>query len=822
MEYTTDWILKSPIEDIQEYLKNATIIDLIAVIENIKKRVDLDYLSLIKVKDIESAIASLKESLNNIDKRINFATKTNAPTSEIDSLWEDYAKIDANIDNYNSQKETLIQTFNDKKQAIVTLVCKLISEAPVSKIEDYRAHLIGYIKDRIDSIETNKEAKEITTDTLLKERNFTEEDLTVKAISKEIKEMESAVLNKELILNEEVISKIKSLRLKKESLEHETFTYICTEKLKHSLKGISNNITKLQMELYKIMHLDTNEVKNLILESYLETKEEIKHANYIRIYRSYLANLSKVPLTLKKAYRKYLEDYNTTLESLDNPHLEDTTLKSIEETLKDKYAYIKTLESYKNRSTNSTEETKYLYTSVRSNGLFDLPFSKERWSSYFGKYFEPLLNSLDKILLKNNKYISLINVSLKSKDILKEINDYETDLKYLMNDLYNKVLSIYLKVNCYINVSIYDYRDSETLNKYISEEQDNIDKEISLVNQDITAFNSHKNEIISSMNKGYNLIDTNIKMKLNSILNGTYEEETPKEETHHFFSDTLSFIPEEKEISTDEVNTIDFNNSLDNNHKEEEPVEESSYESDIFRENPSTKENLESREEVSSDDIFADEAPLSRESVSKKRISSEEPSKEASEIFNPDDIFGIKSNNLTSEEPVISFDEEENGITRADKKAFADLLEPTKNETPKYLETISQEDNKLETENTKEVKPKRGFKVLKIEPVVSKENSKKEIKLEEKTDAAEIKERILKNDLTKKKETIFNPATSSEVVGEYNDSNAPIDLNSFLNGSLKEDNHPEEAEKTLSLSPNDNLDLMNFLNQIENNDSKAA
>ena len=241
-----------------------------------------------------------------------------------------------------------------------------------------------------------------------------------------------------------------------------------------------------------------------------------------------------------------------------------------------------------------------------------------------------------------------------------------------MNDLYNKVLSIYLKVNCYINVSIYDYRDSETLNKYISEEQDNIDKEISLVNQDITAFNSHKNEIISSMNKGYNLIDTNIKMKLNSILNGTYEEETPKEETHHFFSDTLSFIPEEKEISTDEVNTIDFNNSLDNNSKEEEPVEESSYKSDIFRENPSTKENLESRKEISSDDIFADEAPLSRESVSKKRISSEEPSKEASEIFNPDDIFGIKSNNLTSEEPVISFAHEENGITRADKRAFAD------------------------------------------------------------------------------------------------------------------------------------------------------
>ena len=824
MEYTTDWILKSPIEDIQDYLKNATIIDLIAVIENIKKRVDLDYLSLIKVKDIESATLSLKDSLNNIDKRINFATKTNAPSSEIDSLWEEYAKIDTKIDNYNSQKEALIQAFNDKKQAIITLVCKLISEAPVSKIEDYRTHLIGYIKDRIDSIETNKEAKEITTDTLLKERNFTEEDLTVKAISKEIKEMESAVLNKELILNEEVISKIKSLRLKKESLEHETFTYICTEKLKNSLKGISNNITKLQMELYKIMHLDTNEVKNLILESYLETKEEIKHANYIRIYRSYLANLSKVPLTLKKVYRKYLEDYSTTLENLDNPHLEDISLKSIEDALKDKYAYIKTLESYKNRPINKEEEEKYLYTSVRSNGLFDLPFSKERWSSYFGKYFEPLLNSLNKILLKNNKYISLINVSLKSKDILKEISDYETDLKYLLNDLYNKVLSIYLKVNCYINVSIYDYRDSETLNKYISEEQSSIDKEISLVNKDITELNGKKNEIMNSMSKGYNLIDTNIKVKLNSILNGTYEEETPKEETHHFFNDTLSFVSDvshEKANSTDEVNTFDFNNSLDNNPKEEEEVEESSNELDIFGENQGAEEVSKSMQETSSDDIFTDEVTLSRESVSRKASQVEEPAKETSEVFNPDDIFGVKSDNSVSEEPAISF-EEENGITRADKKAFADLLGPTKSEAPKYLENVPSEEPKKEEEKPKEVKVQRGVKVIKVEPVVSKEIPKEVPKPEEKTDAAEIKERIEKKDLNKKKETIFNPATSNEVSAEYNDSNAPIDLNAFLNGSLKEDNPGEEQGKTLSLSPNDNQDLMNFLNQIENNDSKAA
>lgn len=847
MEYTTDWILKSPIEDIQDYLKNATIIDLIAVIENVKKRTDLDLLSLSRVKDIEAKIASETEVLDNLNMQKDFAVLTLASTSEIDYLAEKFAKSNGKVDGFSIDRERIKQTFDDKKQAVLTLAYKMIGDAPISKLEDYRNHLIGYLKDRIASIETNKENREITTDTLLKDRDFTKEDLTVKAITREIKEMENAVLSKSLILNDEVISKIKSLRLKKDSLEHETFTYICTEKLKTSLKGISNDITKLQMELYKIMHLDTNELRNLILNDYTETKEEIKLANYTRIYRSYLENIVKVPLDLKKVYRRCLDSYSTSLSSLKNPSLDEVPLSDIESLLKDNYTYMKTLESYKSREINRSVEEKYLYTTARNNGLFELPFSKDKWLAYFGKYFEPLLNSLDKIIQKNNKYIALNNVSLKSKDVIKEIGDYEEDLKYLLNELYKKVLSIYLKVNCFINVSIYDYRDTESLNRYIMAESDNINKEIDSVNGKIVVLNGKKKQILTRINAVYTTIDTEIKATLNSILNGTYKEmtvETPtisREEPHHFFDEMTSL-------------ESDFGRSEGYQETSEEPVDTYLTNEPNEFTNYSIANEVDGKEEtgvLERENTNNDVISFDDNSLESKETNQEEVSEKSSEVFNPDDIFGVKEEPAKPVEgsissDVISFDdEEENGITRADKKAFADLLGPTKSETPNYLKSAKETFNTLDAPQpsmvlekdtseikNQEIKPvRRGVKVIKIESVVSKAvnaTPKASVAVEApKTDALEIKERIENNDLRKKKETIFNPASASEVVGEYNDSNAPIDLNAFLNGSLSENSSlsakaSKEQDKKLTLSPNDNLDLMNFLNQIENNDSKAA
>lgn len=237
MEYGIDYILKLPTEDIKTYLESASIIDILAILENIKKRKEMDYASLNKLEKLEEQIKINKNYLTDIDKRINFATKTNAPKVEVDLLWEEYSRYDAIIDDLTSKKEQLIQGFNDKKQAIFTLAWNMILEAPVSKLEDYRNSLITWLKNRIEAIETNKSNREITTNTLLEDRNFTKEDLTVKSIDAEIKEMESQVLNHELILNEETIGKIKSLRAKKESLEHETFTFVCTEKIKNVSKN---------------------------------------------------------------------------------------------------------------------------------------------------------------------------------------------------------------------------------------------------------------------------------------------------------------------------------------------------------------------------------------------------------------------------------------------------------------------------------------------------------------------------------------------------------------------------------------------------------
>ena len=51
----------------------------------------------------------------------------------------------------------------------------------------------------------------------------------------------------------------------------------------------------------------------------------------------------------------------------------------------------------------------------------------------------------------------------------------------MLDELYNKVLSIYLKNNLYINVNIYDYRDIETFTKYLEYQTISIDKEIASV-----------------------------------------------------------------------------------------------------------------------------------------------------------------------------------------------------------------------------------------------------------------------------------------------------------------------------------------------------
>lgn len=863
MEYGIDYILKLPTEDIKTYLESASIIDILAILENIKKRKEMDYASLNKLEKLEEQIKINKNYLTDIDKRINFATKTNAPKVEVDLLWEEYSRYDAIIDDLTSKKEQLIQEFNDKKQAIFTLAWNMILEAPVSKLEDYRNSLITWLKNRIEAIETNKSNREITTNTLLEDRNFTKEDLTVKSIDAEIKEMESQVLNHELILNEETIGKIKSLRAKKESLEHETFTFVCTEKIKTSLKTISNDITKLQMELSNIIQMDIESLKEMILSDYAQGKEEIKLANYVRIYRSYLENISKVPLTLKAAYRNICLNYANLLNSIENPSFEGETLNDLDIKLKELHNYIKTLEQYKTKKNDKTTETKFLYTTVRQQGLFEIPFSKDKWLSYFGKYFESLLNEIKPLEEKNKEYISLTTVSLKSKKIEEELDLYRKDLRSMLDELYNKVLSIYLKNNLYINVNIYDYRDTETFTKYLEYQTISIDKEIASVKTTIEELNSKKSNILELINDTYSKIDTDIKAKLNSIFNGTYvKEEEQEEKPHHFFASPTTLEPSYNDIFDDTTSKLEPISKVE----EEKEVSEfdSFFATDIPFKDDDTKENNELPEEAPTrpkHELELDEVPLKE-----KEIKDEQSNNSSITTFNPDDIFGSTSNTLEEEqkqEPVvskedddtvISFDSEDIASTKAsekkeeasavsddinfddaisssDREAFKELLEPQK--VPDFNTIINTPEPSTKEEKTKI--QKRGLKVIKQEPVVSKKMPKKtpEVvsKTPVKTDATEIKERIenSQNDRQSKNvPPLFNPASASDVKSEYNDTNAPIDLNAFLNGNLSNPTEKQETKevddktKKLTLSQDDNINLMDFLSQIENNDAKVA
>ena len=867
MEYGIDYILKLPTEDIKTYLESASIIDILAILENIKKRKEMDYASLNKLEKLEEQIKINKNYLTDIDKRINFATKTNAPKVEVDLLWEEYSRYDAIIDDLTSKKEQLIQGFNDKKQAIFTLAWNMILEAPVSKLEDYRNSLITWLKNRIEAIETNKSNREITTNTLLEDRNFTKEDLTVKSIDAEIKEMESQVLNHELILNEETIGKIKSLRAKKESLEHETFTFVCTEKIKTSLKTISNDITKLQMELSNIIQMDIESLKEMILSDYAQGKEEIKLANYVRIYRSYLENISKVPLTLKAAYRNICLNYANLLNSIENPSFEGETLNDLDVKLKELHNYIKTLEQYKTKKIDKTTETKFLYTTVRQQDLFELPFSKDKWLSYFGNYFESLLNEIKPLEEKNKEYISLTTVSLKSKKIEEELELYRKDLRSMLDELYNKVLSIYLKNNLYINVNIYDYRDTETFTKYLEYQTISIDKEIASVKTTIEGLNSKKSSILELINDTYSKIDTDIKAKLNRIFNGTYVKEEQEEKPHHFFASPTTLEPSYNDTFDDTTSTLEPMSKV-----EEEP-EVSEFDSFFATDIPFKDDNTEKNNELPEYAPTRPKHELEPDEVSlkEKEIKDSKSNNSSITTFNPDDIFGSTSNILDNaleeeqktepvvskeedDDTVISFDSEniapskasekkeeasavsddinfDDAISSSDREAFKELLEPQK--VPDFNTIINTPEPSTKEEKTK-IK-KRGLKVIKQEPVVSKKMPKKtpEVvsKTTVKTDATEIKERIenSQNDRQSKNvPPLFNPASASDVKSEYNDTNAPIDLNAFLNGNLSNPTEKQETKedndktKKLTLSQDDNINLIDFLNQIENNDAKVA
>ena len=875
MEYGIDYILKLPTEDIKTYLESASIIDILAILENIKNRTEMDYASLNRLEKIEEQSKVNKKSLTDIEKRINIAEKTNASKSEIDTYWEQYRSYDAVIDELTTQKEQLIQNFNDKKQSIFTLAWNMILASPISKLEDYRNHLITWLKNRIEAIETNKNHKEITTNTLLEERNYTKEDITAKAIELEIKTLEDQVLNHELVLNAETIAKIKSLRAKKDSLEHETFTYVCTEKIKTSLKSISNDITKLQMELSNLLQMDIDSLKELILSDYAQTKEEIKLANYVRIYRSYLENISKVDLPLKADYRSICSDYATKLNSLENPKFEGETLNDLDSKLKESHNYVKTLEEYKKKQPSIQDESKFLYSTVRASGLFNLPFQKDKWLSYFGNYFESLINNIKPLEEKNSQYTSLVSVSLKSKRVETELEEYRTDLRSMLDELYNQILSLYLKSNLYINVSIYDYRDTETLTKYIEYRNISIDKEIAEVKKTIEELNRKKSKILDFINDTYAQIDNVIKLKLNSIFNGTYvKKEEVVEKPHHFFEDLspLDEVYVNKDSShatlSDEMVNTTLNGDFNPFFREDVPSD------DIFMDSDSSEEEIipsrekqvilspdETREVTTfnPDDIFGNslssDINTESEPQENKSISSDKPSKEQL----PSSKELVSDETSTNSDDIISFDEEskendnnnifDENLSSIDRKAFKDLLEPK--EVPSFnvdLKTEEDQSKDLKSEDkvAKETKKtQRGIKVIKQEPVIAAKNAKvsHEIKTEKTsaksstpviTDAAEIKERIENSHGDKNKpKPLFNPASASDVTDEYNDTNAPIDLNAFLSGSLTLNNkenssvniQPEEetkSDKKPDLSQDDNINLMDFLNQIENNDYKAS
>jgi len=728
-EYGVEWFLKATTEDLKNFFTSSSITDVIAVIENIKDLKEMDYVSKMQIGAIESNMVDEKVRLDTCDRRIDFATKTNAPSSEIEELWSQYEAIDNRLDKYNSQKETIKQAFDDKKTAIINLARNAIATAPASLIEAHRLEVITYLQDKIGSIEVGKGKKEITVDTLTTEpEGFTKEDIEARAIGEEIERLENEVNSNHLTLTDTLTAKIKAMRKKKESLEETTFTHICTEKIKGSLKGLSNDITELQLELYSTLNISTEEYRSKLVNRFNEDNLHIRICNALRIYRSYVENITNVPLNMKKKYRSICGAYNDILNSLSTLKVDGMTIEDINNNINALSKRQARLETYKKAIIENSKEEKYLYPSVREHGLFDLPFNEEKWHEYFGKLYEEVSPSLVKLRDINTKYEALLNSSITSSDILEKIKGYTNTLEDLLNNLYNQILSLYFKKNCLINVNIYDYRSREGYFKYIEYRRNTIDIEIDELRGKINTLNNKKSSLVSLLESNFNKIE-GYKKELNSILKGEQllEKETPKEE------DKEPSIPKSIEPLV----------NLDSIPKEESKDTNSSF-------NPN--------------DIFGAPEVPSEPTILETMDKKETP---------------IPSVSFNADTNIIDFDNE---VSSIDKEAFKELLEP-------------------KVELTEPIIPKtpRGIKVVSIEDV--KEKDKKV------SEEQEIVNRIKEGISTPKP---VNHISSSDVLPEYNDMTAPINLSELT----KEPTTTDE-----------NVDLMSLLEQIQYNDDnirKAA
>lgn len=814
LEDSFQTLMEYSIEEINNMLKDAPLASILAIIERVSSQDIMDDTSIVRIDEINKKIKKLNEWLKVCQNKIDFAKMTNAPRSELDQLWQDYANIDMEIDNLSGQAESIYQAFDDKKQAIKSACCNAISSSPLSSFEDYRASLIKWLEDQIVRIEAKKRDQETTKNTLESDRDYTAEDEEVKKIEREINKIRASVLEGKVVLNGPVIEKIKGLRAKKSSLEHETFTFVCTEKIKKTLKRISNDITKLQMELYNLMRMDISELKNMILGEYTDTKVSITYANLVRIYRSYVANVVNVPLDLKEEYRKNCDRYSKILDSIEEPTVDNEPLEPIENELKELYNYRKSLLNYKQKPLDYEKENKFLYTSIRNAGLMELPFDETAWHTYFGEYYDTLANSISRLKDINGKYSALISNSLRSKKDDKKLEGYREELEYLLDELYNKVLSLYLKTNCYINVNIYDYRDNETLSKYIEYLGASIDEEVANVDTKIETLNQKKQNIITFVNDKYSEIE-HIKHELNSILKGEHHQElsTPKQVVQEKESvptmptySTFAFDTQNATAAEPERNSSFFDNAigLDFENVSKEAAIPSRANNHLSKDttidfDPTNIFGIENNDDESV------EPDINTKQSSSSKLDSITQSKETStNEINFDDIFASSQDNIIDFETKEEQQSHQETIPNAIEEAeFKDLLEP---------KAIQEPNNIVST------KPKRGLLVKKIEPVIETAGTSQTEPVI--SDAEAIKERII-NGQAEKKEKIAKPVLASEVGEEYNESTAPINLSDFLNGTLRTEapvSPTEIKEPEEKLSQKDNDDLAAFLMQITAND----
>lgn len=283
-------------------------------IESKLEQVHTDLTECKETRDIATDIRNKEE------KQTDLTGSITELRNKYESIEEDIKEIETELAEKQSRKQTLTSQYEDKlnqSDALETQLSELQSKQESAEQLQDLGDKISEISNEIEKLELQKSQKQSELDTISSK---------IEAIDDEIVEIEDKLASKDSLSDKytEIVSKLKTARKRKETLEEEYNNLLST---KNSLEEQLNTVESLETRYAELdsKHTRYSELYNEIeaaIDAYTRVKENARQENVALI--EYYSNEVFSEIYQNQAYDriKIDEDYTVTLIRTDNTTVE--------------------------------------------------------------------------------------------------------------------------------------------------------------------------------------------------------------------------------------------------------------------------------------------------------------------------------------------------------------------------------------------------------------------------------------------------------------------------------------------------------------------